>query len=193
MATPVLSETVTGKCEHCGDEGVQVFRDNSRCEECDGQFYPCSVCKTEENRDDHCRHIFEDREGEWLGAGVGIPETYQLEVLKKSLFKLLSLMPEHFATDLRTAIKSGQFYTWSVMPMIGGGGSLKLNGMPDRDGKYMHFAWGEALMEIGAGDHAEETRDGYRWLVSLYQRSTLKANRATTAWIDEWLKQEQRS
>ncbi|MCF8532410.1 MAG: hypothetical protein K9G48_05360, partial [Reyranella sp.] len=54
------------------------------------------------------------------------------------------------------------------------------------DGKSMLFEWGYALIKIGEGDHAEETAEGYRWLVSLYDGKTLKANRATLDWIKQW-------
>lgn len=190
MTKVALSEFVTGTCKGCGDKKVAIYRDSRFCEDCDGNYYRCTVCKTYQNRDDHCRHVFQNSDFEWMGAGVGLPAECQAKDLKKSLFLLFSLMPRGFAQDLKTAIASGRFYTWLVAPMIGGGGSLQLNGMPDRDGKFMVFAWGNELMEIGGGDRAEETRDGYRWLVSLYQKSTLKANHETTGWIDEWLKQQ---
>lgn len=62
-----------------------------------------------------------------------------------------------------------------------------MHGMPDRDGMWVEGWWGGFLMEIGQGDHAEETADAYRWLASLYQKKTLKANRVTVQWIDEYL------
>jgi hypothetical protein len=51
----------------------------------------------------------------------------------------------------------------------------------------MVSVWGDRLIELGSGDHAEELHDGYRWLVSLYDRQTTKANRTTLTWIDQWL------
>lgn len=187
MTKTALSETITGTCENCGAKEAEIFRDNGRCEDCDGQFYPCVVCREEQHRDDHCRHIFEDSNFEWQGSGVGIPDKYALKGLKRSLFKLFDLMPDGFAVDLRVAIKSGRFHTWLVAPLIGGGGVLSLYGMPDRDGQSMLHKWGDDLIEIGHGNHAEETSDGYHWLASLYDRKTIKANRATVTWIDEWL------
>lgn len=179
---PPLSEFVTGTCNWCEDEGVRLFRDNRLCEDCDNDTIRCGICRTIEHRDNLCRHVFQNRELEWCGAGVGITDS-----VKPALFKLFDLMPEGFVADLRTAIESGRFHTWLIAPMIGGGGTLELFGMPDRDGKWMVIAWGDAMVKVGEGDRAEETADGYRWLVSLYDRKTLKANRATIAWIDEWL------
>lgn len=182
-----VSEFTTGTCKRCGDKKVSIFRDNRLCEDCDSDTYLCGICKTVQHRDDRCRHIFQDHDFEWMGAGVGVPDKYQLERLKPRLFKLFSLMPEGFARDLRTAIKSGRFYTWMVAPLLGGGGILEMNGMPDRDGKFTVLKWGDALIEIGGGEHAEETADAYRWLVSLYKDHTPKANRATVIWIEEFL------
>lgn len=96
-------------------------------------------------------------------------------------------MGEEFAVDLKAAIESGQFYTWMVAPMIGGGGSLSVNGMPERDGRWMVHEWGNRLIKLGESDRAEEFHDGYRWLVSLYKSNTTIANRITIAWIDRWL------
>lgn len=94
-------------------------------------------------------------------------------------------MGEDFTRDLKVAIKSGKFYTWMIAPMIGGGGLLELHGMPERDGGM--WMWGERLIELGQSDRADVLADGYRWLVSLYKNNTMKANRATLAWIDQWL------
>jgi hypothetical protein len=174
-------EYKTGTCEHCGDE-TAVFEDNDRCERCDGEFYYCSICKQEQHRQDLCRHIFEDRNFEWEGSGT----EQTSETVKAAFFRLLGRMPAGFAGDLRKAIRSGRFHTWLCAPLIGGGGLLELHGMPDRDGKSMLFKWGEAMIDIGEGDDAEDTADGYHWLASLYDKKTLKANRATVAWIDEW-------
>lgn len=171
-----------GTCEHCGDSGVRVSVDNDRCEDCDGRFYPCSICKEEQFDEDCCRHIFQDRNFEWVGSGAWINPS-----LKKPLFRLFDLMPGGFAVDLRAAIKSGRFYTWLVAPLIGSGGSLSLNGMPERDGVWMVTKWGDAMIDIGSGDEAETTADAYHWLASLYEKKTLKANRVTIKWIDEYL------
>ncbi|MCF8533845.1 MAG: hypothetical protein K9G48_12635, partial [Reyranella sp.] len=173
MTKAALSETLPGTCDHCGTHDIEVYRDTLRCEECDGQFVWCSICKRDEHEDDHCRHVFQTADLEWRGAGIGINEA-----VRPSLFRLLDLMPDGFAADLSTAIKSRRFHTWMIAPLIGGGGMLELNGMPERDGKSMLFEWGYALIKIGEGDHAEETAEGYRWLVSLYDGKTLKANRA---------------
>jgi hypothetical protein len=172
-----------GTCENCGDSNIEVFKDNNRCQDCDGQFYPCSICKTDQSEDDHCRHIFQGiNDYEWKGSGAWADPS-----LKKPLFRLFNLMPEGFAVDLRAAIKSGKFYTWLMAPLIGDGGLLELNGMPYREDQSMLFYWGQALIEIGQGEHAEETGEGYRWIVSLYEKETLKANRQTIKWIDEYL------
>jgi hypothetical protein len=90
-------------------------------------------------------------------------------------------MGEDFARDLRSAIKSARFHTWMVAPMIGGGGHLSLYGMPRVN------SYGDRLIELGESGRAEELHDGYRWLVSLYDGYTAKANRTTIGWINQWL------
>jgi hypothetical protein len=177
------SDTKDGTCRWC-EEKRPVFKDNDLCELCDGDVVRCDICKSEQHRDDTCRHVFQDRHYDWRGSGAGWERN---DELKAPFFRLLELMPDGFAADLRTAIRSGKFYTWFVAPMIGGGGILELNGMPERDGKWMVHAWGDALVKIGEGDHAEETADAYRWLVSLYEKKTSKANSETVKWINEWL------
>ncbi len=177
-------ETKIGTCKHCGDENVELFPDNNRCENCDSQFYPCSICKEEQHEDDHCRHIFQGHYSfEWLGSGAwrdpGIQEPFT---------KLLSLMPADFPAELKEAILSGKFYTWMMSPLIGCGGSMELNGMPNYKGMFSVFYWGKFLIDIGQSEHAEETADGYHWLASLYMKETPKANRLTVKWINEFIK-----
>lgn len=190
MVKPVVDSlnpvTVTGKCEHCGDE-AELYPENNRCEECDGLFFPCAICKEEVCEQDLCRHIWKDENCEWQGSGVCINPA-----LKKPLFRLFDLMPAGFAVDLRCAIKSGKFYTWRMSPLIGSGHSLELHGMPEREmpsenAYYSLFWWGNFIIELGEGEHSEEIADAYHWLASLYERKTLKANRATIKWIDEYL------
>ena len=176
------SEYKDGACRWCSDEG-QVFKDNSLCDNCDGDVVRCEICKHEYHRDDTCRHVFQDRHCEWRGAGMRPVDPD----LKAPFFAFLSAMPEGFATDLRTAIRSGRFHTWVVAPMIGGGGLLTLYGMPDRDGKWMPHKWGDEILTLSEGEKADELADGYRWLVSLYDKKTTTANRATVKWISEWL------
>lgn len=176
-----------GKCSWCETEG-EVYADNGRCEECDTDVIFCKVCKRLEHRDSKCRHVFQDRDLQWCGSGV--VGGYFTPAVKRAFFDLLTLMPDGFAPDLRAAIKGGRFYTWVIAPMIGGGGMLELNGMPARDGRFMTFVWGDAMIEISQGADAEEVTDGYRWLASLYQRSTRAANRTTIGWIDEWQREQ---
>lgn len=171
-----------GTCEHCGASDVALYPESNRCEDCDDRFYLCSVCKEEQFDEDTCRHIFRGPDCKWKGSGAWIDPN-----LRKPLFRLFDLMPAGFSVDLRAAIKSGLFHTWACLPMIGSGGSLTLHGMPKRDGLWVEMWWGEFLMEIGMGDQAEETADGYHWLASLYEKKTLKANRITIKWIDEYL------
>lgn len=175
------SEYKTGICQWCHNKGA-VYVDNNRCEGCDRIVRRCSVCKEDQHSEDHCRHVFEDSNFDWSGSGIGKPE----DNIKAAFLRLLGLMPEGFAPDLHKAIRSGRFYTWMIAPLIGGGGLLELHGMPNRDGQSMLFKWGDALMDIGGSDAAEDTADGYRWLVSLYKRKTRDANHVTMAWIDEW-------
>lgn len=173
-----------GTCRWCGDSGPNVYRDTHYCESCDGDIHYCPICRADQHADDPCRHVFQDRYFQWAGAGVGAPD----DTVKRSLFRLLDLMPPEFATDLRTAISSGEFFTWFVAPLIGGGGLLELHGMPDREGRMMIFEWGEKLAKISENDDDEDTADGYRWLASLYRKKTARGNKHTVALLDEWVK-----
>ncbi|PDT77203.1 hypothetical protein [Bradyrhizobium sp. C9] len=172
-----------GTCAWCGNQ-EEVFRDNMLCDTCDSDTVYCTVCRSRQHHESKCRHVFQSHGcGEWRGAGFDPIDNE----MKAPFHRLLSAMGEDFAVDLKTAIRSGRFFTWTIAPMIGGGGMLELNGMPQRDGRSMLFEWGDALIKLGEGRRAEELHDGYRWIVSLYKRNTTKANRTTLAWIDQWL------
>lgn len=177
-----MSDYITGKCVWCGNEG-DLFKDNLRCDDCDSNVCRCSICRQDFNRDYTCRHIFQDENFEWRGAGVR-PDDQEMRL---PVHRFLSAMGEDFARDLKVAVSSGKFHTWFVAPMIGGGGLISLYGMPDRDGQRMVNAWGDKLIELCEGPQAEQLHDGYRWLASLYNRSTREANRTTVAFIDRWL------
>lgn len=177
-----VSEFKEGECEWCGYEGL-VFSDNSRCQDCDGDFINCSICKEEQHRDRLCRHVFRDQSFEWTGSGGYSPSND----VRESFLALLSAMPEGFSSDLKTAIQSGKFHTWRVSPLIGSGGSLSLYGMPKRDGRDMVNKWGEDIIRLGEADYeTEKLSDGFLWLVSLFDRDTQKANRLTISWINQW-------
>jgi hypothetical protein len=171
-----------GICKWCDERG-DVFRDNMLCDDCDSNTIYCIVCRCRQGDEDHCRHVFQDEGFEWRGAGFAPCD----QDMHHPFHRLLSAMGEDFVRDLKSAIKSGEFYTWMVAPMIGGGGHLSLYGMPDRDGKWTRRDYGDALIKLGEGPQADVLADGYRWLVSLYKRNTTKANRTTIAWIDQWL------
>lgn len=169
----------TGKCEWCGDEG-EIYRDSLLCEPCDDDTVHCVVCGDRQHYESKCRHVFQRQGwGEWCGSGVDPAD----QDLKTPFHLLLSAMGEDFVRDLKSAIKSGKFHTWLVAPMIGGGGTLTLYGMPFE----VRRGYGDRLIDLGGSERADELHDGYRWLVSLYDRSTTKANRTTVRWIDEWL------
>lgn len=170
----MMDDHKLGICKWCETEG-DVFRDNLYCDDCDSNICRCSVCKQDYHYENTCRHIFQDEDFEWRGAGVRASD----EDMRAPFHRLLSAMGEDFARDLKRAIRSGEFYTWMVAPMIGGGGHLSLYGMP--------HGYGDRLVKLGESDGAEVLSDGYRWLVSLYKRNTTIANRATIAWIDRWL------
>lgn len=171
-----------GTCKWCRDK-CEIYRDTLLCEACDSDTVHCRVCRCRQSADNHCRHVFQDREFQWRGAGV-CPSDDDMRI---PFHRLLSVMGEEFAVDLKAAIKSGEMYTWMIAPMIGGGGRLEVNGMPRRDGKFMMFEWGDRLIELGQSRRAEELHNGYRWLVSLYKTNTMRANRTTIGWIDRWL------
>jgi len=180
---------VLGTCEDCGDADVVLDKDTNRCENCAGQYTFCTICEWEQHRDSLCRHVFETECGEFAGSGAGD----FAETVKDGFVFLLGHMHPFFAGDLRAAILSGRFYTFACLPMIGGGGSLELHGIPDLPFPqglkpyYNLFFWGVYLMELGSGEDAEHAADGYHWVVSLYKDKTPEANRITVAWIDEWL------
>lgn len=178
------SDFKRGECRWCGRHD-DVYKDNLLCLDCDSDVIYCRVCKEEQHaHHDKCRHVFQDQYFQWNGAGVGLSPDANV---RTSFFDLLTEMPRGFATDLRRAIRSGKFYTWLIAPLIGSGGLLELHGMDYRTGRN----YGDAMMELGEHHPDDEgMADGYRWLASLYKRSTLKANRLTIRWIDEW--QEER-
>lgn len=172
-------EQKPGTCEWCGADG-EIWNDNKACESCDNDICWCSICKRHEHWESKCRHVFQDQNFEWRGAGVRPVD----DDMKKPFFTLLKQMPAGFAVELRKAIRSGRFYTWFCAPLIGGGAIFTLYGIKNR-----HEEYADAMGSLGEGEHAEEAADGYHWLASLYEKKTLKANRATVKWINEWLAQ----
>lgn len=171
-----------GSCKWCRDK-CEIYRDTLLCDTCDSNTIYCCVCRRRRGADNRCRHVFQDGELQWRGAGVD-PTDNDMRI---PFHRLLSAMGEEFAVDLKAAIKSGQMYTWMVAPMIGGGGTLEVNGMPQRNGERMIIEWGDRLIKLGESKRAEELYEGYRWLASLYKTNTTKANRTTIGWIDRWL------
>lgn len=177
-----MSDYKIGICKWCSVKG-DVFKDNSLCDDCDSNTIICRVCHDRQNWDNKCRHVFQDEEFQWRGAGVDPCD----QEMREPFHRLLSVMGEEFARDLKDAIKSRQFYTWLVAPMIGGGGCLSLYGMPQRDDQWLASEYGDKLIKLGQSERADDLSDGYYWLVSLYKGNTTKANRTTIAWIDRWL------
>lgn len=175
MSIDPQSEYVEAECGWCGD-WRDVFRDNDLCDDCDSRTVHCKICDCLVHEDDRCRHVFRDVNFEWTGSGARAPE----ENIKTSLFRLLDAMPDEFAPNLRSAIKAGRFHTWMVAPLIGGGGVLILHGLQNS------LIYGDAILEIGERDDAEELADGYRWLASLYDDQTPEASETTLRWLDEW-------
>ena len=179
---PEDERCVVGKCPYCGEikDNLLPTNDGSlRCDECDSDYEWCGICKEDQRYDDHCRHIFQAEWGEWLGSGTAM----RADELESVLITLLDLMPAGFSQDLRSAILSGNFYTWAMLPLIGGSGHLSLRGMRRCD-------WGDFLMEIGQGDDAEEIADAYHWLASLYKTDTPKANNTTVSWLNAYIAME---
>ena len=174
-----MSDYKRGTCRWCETKG-QVFKNNLLCDDCDGDVVRCCICNHDQHRDDPCRHVFQDEDFDWCGAGV----EYASDVARASFLTLVEKMPDGFAESLSSAIRSGRFYTWLIAPMIGGGGLLELNGMPDREGERSVFWWGEQLTKIGESAAAERTRDGYCWLASLYKTDTPKANGITLKMLE---------
>lgn len=174
-----MTEFKTGTCSWCNTEG-EVYADNSRCEDCDNDVVDCLICGCAQHLDSFCRHISEGQHLDYFGSGVGAPH----DGIRESFFRLLDAMPRDFAPALRRAIRAGAFHTWMVAPIIGGGGFLELYGMPARGDCRQ---WGDFILKAGDRDDAEDMHDGYRWLVSLFDKDTLAANRITIGWIDRWI------
>ena len=172
-----MSDQKIGMCRWCREKG-EIYRDSLLCETCDSDTVYCSICRCRQHYESKCRHVFQDRDFQWCGSGVHPCA----EDAKPAFHRLLSAMGEEFAVELKAAIRAGKFYTRLIAPMIGGGGILELHGMRDHA-----RSWGDAMIRLGEGDRAERLADGYCWLASLYQRRTLKANRTTISWIDQWL------
>lgn len=177
-AAPLIHDTMAGECACCGTR-AQIFTDSHLCEDCDVEHHYCCICKTYEHEDDPCRHLYQNEHCEWIGSGTGGAD----EFVQKSFMAMLGLMPRGFAAELRAAIDRGEFHTWFVAPLIGGGGKLHLRGLPWGQA----CEWGRMLVDIGSGDHAGGTSDGFNWLVSLYDGDTRDANRLTVSWIDQHL------
>lgn len=176
----MASDFKQGTCAWCGDD-TEVYRDNDHCERCDSDTIYCHVCRCREHYENKCRHVFQDQHLQWSGAGTGMmPERN----VRRSFLDPLDAMPNGFVTDLRKAIRSGKFFTWIIAPIIGGGGILELNGMDYAVGtKY-----GDAILQLGEGcTDGDGLADGYRWLASLYKRSTKFGNNITLRWIAEWM------
>jgi hypothetical protein len=184
-ADEIDSDYILGKCEWCGDE-TQIYRDNMYCEECDISTVFCKICDQRQHSDSRCRHVFRDDNLNWNGSGIGEPD----ETIKSAFLALLTLMPVGFAPDLKVAINSGIFHTFIIVPLIGDRGTIKMTGMPDRDGRLMLFKWGDDLLKLGDSGSANDIEDGYHWLASLYDKDTSTANLTTMVWIDEWLASE---
>lgn len=178
MNHPLVDEFKDGTCEWCCQDGP-VYVDNGRCEECDSNIVHCSICDQDYDSDSRCRHIFQDEYFEWAGSGIGEPE----DRIEFAFRGLLRALPDGFADDLRTAIAGGGFHTWLVAPLIGGGGSLTLYGMPYPESRK----WGDALIRLGESERGDDVADGYRWIVSLYNADTAAANQTTIRWLSEWI------
>ncbi len=178
-----------GKCCHCREirnDLLLKMGKEYRCSDCDSRYQWCSICKEDQFDEDTCRHLFQCEYGEWMGSGAYMAKD-SIEYIEECLRLLLDLMPQGFAQALRTGILSGRFHTWLVAPLIGGGGSLTLYGVPRRIGRRWGEDWGDCLIELGSGEHAEECADAYHWLASLYDHKTRVANRITLRILDRYI------
>lgn len=169
------SEFRQGTCSWCGDEG-EVYCDTGRCEDCDSDVANCTICKQDYHRNDTCRHIFVDHNLDWQGAGL---LNLSDDSIRVSLFQLFDLTPRGFAQDVRAAIAAGKFYTWFDAPLIGGWTIITLYGC--------RREWGDDIAALGEMENTGSAADGYRWLSSLFENKTPKANKLTITWIDAWL------
>jgi|GEM_PF-6261165 hypothetical protein len=169
---------IIGTCEWCHDENVPIYKETDRCETCEEHFIYCSVCKEEQFEDDPCRHIFWTDSG-WSGSGGEYSETE----IRASLIALIQPMPQGFAQDLKAAIQSGKFRTFTIGCMFGSVSIIELHGL-----KYAS-QYSRELIALGKSDLAEQSSDGWNWLVSLEEDKTTEANALTIKWIDEFISQ----
>jgi len=174
---------VIGTCEWCHDENVPVYEDSKRCEDCDYRFHYCSICKEDQFEDDCCRHIFQSDNG-WAGSGGDQEETNRS--VKAAFLVFLSGMPASFPMDLKLAIQSGKFYTFTIGSLLGTDG-VELNGLPYEGLLTNCFKYSHDILELGDSDIAEQSADGWYWLTSLYENETPEANALTIQWIDEFI------
>lgn len=178
-----MSEFKCGECERCGYKG-SIFPDNNLCDDCDGMVVRCEICNEDQDAENgKCRHVFKDEGWDWNGCGV----TWgQWENCRDSFLRLCELMPAGFPLALFRAIKTGRFSTFFIAPLIGGGARIELRGFEPRWFHHKSVAlepdYGRAMGEIGEGEHAEECADGWRWLQSLWQNDSPKANATTLRW-----------
>jgi hypothetical protein len=179
MEDPESGYTKIGTCSWCHKENVLIYKDSERCENCDDRFTYCEICNEDQFEDDLCRHIFWSENYGWSGSGSSNADH---DSIKSSLLKLLRFMPSGFAEDLKKAIQSKEFRTFTIGSMLGID-CVELYGMHPSL-KYSH-----ELLDLGSSDNAEETADGYGWLVTLCEDDTPEANVLTITWIDEFLKE----
>lgn len=170
------------KCQWCEERKRDVI--DGLCEECEECVVQCAICNSLQHEDGLCRHTFKDEHYCWNGAGCFGYWAH----CKDSFLLLCSLMPRTWALDLWRAIRAGEFYTFTMRPLIGGGGSIQLGGLPSG---WQNIHWrshptpeyGRLLVEIGESEHAEECADGWNWLQSLYCQKTPEANEQTLRWL----------
>jgi hypothetical protein len=167
-----------GTCSWCHEKKVLIYKDTKRCDSCDNRFTYCEICEEEQFEDDHCRHLFWSEGYGWSGSGT---TNTDYDSIKASLLKLLQFMPSGFAAELRTAILSNEFRTFTI-------GSLLRIDCVELEGFHPSLKYSKKLIDLESSDHAEETADGYNWLASLCESDTAEANALTIKWIEEFLK-----
>ena len=173
-----MTDEVEGICKWCGDEGI-VWADTGYCQDCDSDIVHCLICDEDQHAHDHCRHVFQDEHFEWVGSGTGRTPDQDIE---NAVHALLGAMPRQFSISLRKAVREGRFYSFFVAPMIGGGATFTLHGLPFN----RRWKWEDQYGELGYLE-SESIETGYRWLASLYENRTPEANAQTVGMISRFL------
>jgi hypothetical protein len=173
-------------CRDCGSRDEVI---NGYCEDCSDNYIWCDVCKENHSRDSNlCRHIFwSDTLGWYAGTGYSLDEDYS--DIKESLWLILDKLGATFARQLITTIQSGKiafYYSGSIF------GADEIEGdLFDKHGERIQGTTYYIFrgQDYHSQEEADAMKDGWGWLIGLYQTKTRYANKQTISWIRQWTAQ----